>query len=71
MMTKPKDTSGRIGDFEKLYTTDEVAELFAVSKYTIRDWIRSGKLTALKFNNTWRITHSEIIRLGGKRHGDG
>lgn len=33
---------------EKVYTCKEVAEKYRVSEFTIREWIKSGKLKAVR-----------------------
>jgi putative resolvase len=44
----------------RFYTTDEVAEMFSVTNYTVRDWIREGKLKAVKINGYWRISRDSL-----------
>lgn len=48
---------------EKLYTTDEVAELFKVTPYTVRNWIKAGRVKALKHGKSYKITQTELTRL--------
>jgi excisionase family DNA binding protein len=36
-------------------TPQETAELLRVDRRTIYNWIRTGKLKAIKFGDTWRI----------------
>lgn len=45
---------------EKFYTPKEVAEILKLSDYTIGDYIRSGKLKAIKFGRVWRISESQL-----------
>lgn len=49
---------------DKLYTISEVAKIFKCSTKTIRNWIKGGKLNAIRIGNgTIRISESEIERL--------
>ena len=41
----------------------EVAEIFGVHWQTIRNWIKSGKIRAVKIEGTVRIPEEEIERL--------
>lgn len=47
----------------KFYTTTEVAAIFSVKPYTVRAWIKEGKVKAAKVNGDWRIREDEITRL--------
>lgn len=41
----------------------ETAAIFGVAELTVRRWIDSGKLKAIKIGRTIRITDEEIERL--------
>ena len=45
---------------EKFYTSKEVAEILKLSNYTIGEYIRSGKLKAIKFGRVWRISENQL-----------
>ena len=47
-------------DFEKIYTTDQAAEVLQINVQTLRKWIREGKLTASKLGNDYRLTGSDL-----------
>ncbi len=49
---------------EQYYTTTEVAKLFVVRPRTVQQWIKNGKLRAIKINGFWRVAKSEVVRLG-------
>lgn len=58
---------------EKLYTTKEAAEIFGVTIYTMREWLRTGVLEGVKIGKTkkhWRIPESELTRAVKEKHGD-
>jgi excisionase family DNA binding protein len=44
----------------ELLTIDEAAKILKVSKRTVYEWIRTGKLDAVKAGTLWRI-HQEAI----------
>lgn len=41
---------------EKVYTVDDIMEILTVSRETVYNWIRSGKLTAIRLGRQYRIT---------------
>ena len=50
----------------KLYTPDEVAELLRVHPATVRRWIGSGQVHAIRLpGGNYRITEAELDRLRG------
>jgi len=42
------------------YYLDEVAAKFQVNERTVRRWITSGKLEAMKWGGRWLIAESDI-----------
>jgi excisionase family DNA binding protein len=42
------------------YYLDEVADYFKVNERTVRRWITSGKLEAMKWGGRWLIAESDI-----------
>ncbi|MNN58232.1 Helix-turn-helix domain protein [compost metagenome] len=45
----------------KLYSIDEVSEMFKVDRKTIERWIKDEKLTAMKLAGTlWRIREKDL-----------
>lgn len=47
----------------RLLTVNESAEVYGVSPYTIRLWIRKGLLHAIKLGRLVRIQQSELERF--------
>jgi excisionase family DNA binding protein len=45
---------------EPMYTVEEVAERFKVKDITVREWLRTGKLTGIKTGRLWRIRQEDI-----------
>lgn len=57
---------------EELLTVPEVAAMFAVTSYTVREWLRSDtvSLTGRKGkNNQWRIPRPEAERYARELYG--
>ena len=44
----------------KVYTPDEVRELLHVTLRTVYNYIREGKLKAVKIGKYWRITQKNL-----------
>ena len=44
----------------KLYTIEEIADLFKVTHRAVYKWINAGKLTAFKVGREWRITEEGL-----------
>ena len=47
----------------RLLSTDEVAELLAVSPKTVRRWIAEGELPAVTLHRQWRVRAVELDHL--------
>lgn len=43
-----------------MLTINEVAELLAFYPVTIRDWVRAGKLPAVRIAGQWRFDPAEL-----------
>lgn len=51
----------------KSYTIRQASSVLEMSVRTLREWIRNGKIKAVKYpgSNIWRIPESEITRIVG------
>lgn len=47
----------------RLLSTEQVADALAVTPKTVRRWITSGELPAVKLHRQWRIRADELERL--------
>jgi excisionase family DNA binding protein len=45
---------------EKLYTPEEVAERLHLSRLTVMDHLRAGRLKGVKAGRFWRITEEDL-----------
>jgi excisionase family DNA binding protein len=48
-----------------LLTASQAAEALSASSQSVRNWIRSGRLLAVRIGNRFRIPRTEIDRLRG------
>ena len=44
----------------KMYTCADVAERYGVKIITVWDWIRKGKLSAIKIGRDYRVSEEDI-----------
>jgi excisionase family DNA binding protein len=47
----------------KLYTTDQVAQLFQTSRRTVQYWIHIGQLEAIRIGREWRVEAEALQKL--------
>lgn len=45
------------------YTPKEVSSLLGVHYQTVMNWVRSGKLRAVKIGQLWKISKEALIEL--------
>lgn len=45
---------------DRLYTCAEVAERYGVKKRTVWEWIRTGKLRAVRVGKLYRVYESDL-----------
>lgn len=43
------------------YTIEEAAAIIKVDRRTIFNWLRDGKLKAVKFGDSWRIPRAAVF----------
>lgn len=46
--------------FEALMTIDEIADYLKVKKRTVYDWVKKGKIPAIKTVGQWRFKREKI-----------
>lgn len=62
-MSQPIDLS------QPMMSVADIANIFRVSKYTVREWIKAGDLEAAKFGREWRATREQVTAFARKRYG--
>jgi excisionase family DNA binding protein len=45
---------------ERLFSVEEVAERLGMSKWTITDWLKAGRLKGSKIGKFWRVKESDL-----------
>jgi putative molybdopterin biosynthesis protein len=55
-----KKPRSRISPEERAYTTDEVAQHLNVSRRSVQQWIKAGKLAAMRFGREYRIEAQDL-----------
>lgn len=49
----------------------DIAEMFGVTPYTVRVWLREGQIEgAVQINKRWRIRRSAVEAFANQKHGD-
>ena len=56
-------------EHEKLMTIDEVADYLQVKKRTVYDWLKKGKIPAIKTVGQWRFKYEQIDEWLQQQHG--
>ncbi|WP_352416106.1 helix-turn-helix domain-containing protein [Oscillibacter ruminantium] len=54
----------------KLYTCEEVANRYGVKTLTVWDWIRKGRLSAIKMPKGYRISEEALREYEGRGEGE-
>jgi excisionase family DNA binding protein len=53
---------------EKTFSCEDVAERYGVKKITVWDWIRKGKLNAIKTGKIYRIRATDLEEFENARN---
>lgn len=51
------------GERDKIYGVDDLAGFFGVTKKTIWEWCKRGKLPAFKIGKEWKVRVSDLNRI--------
>jgi excisionase family DNA binding protein len=49
-----------MADKDPVLTPEQVAERLHISRLTVGNWLRSGKLKGVKVGRLWRVRESEL-----------
>lgn len=55
---------------KEYYSTIEVSNIFKVSRITIFNWIKTGKIKATKIGRNYVVPHSSVVEKLGHKIGD-
>lgn len=50
------------------FTVPEIANIFEVTAETVRKWIASGDLKAMKFGNRMRVSKSDLVAFSKDKY---
>lgn len=48
---------------ETIYDADKLAKFFGVTKPTVRDWCKKGKLPAFKIGKEWKVRVIDLQKI--------
>lgn len=51
-------------------SSDKIAELFDVTGYTARGWLREGLIKGIKVNGRWKARKSEVMKFANEKYGE-
>lgn len=52
-----------------LHSVTTVAKMFGVEEATVRAWIKTGKIKAVKVLGRWKVPNSEVVRIANEEFG--
>ena len=55
---------------DKFLTPKEVADIFGVRTYAVREWLKTGKIKGVKIESQWRIQKSVVQAYAQKKYGE-
>ena len=56
---------------DKIFTVKEVADIFQVTEYTVREWLKDEKLVGFKIpGHQWRINEAEVRKFANQQYGE-
>ena len=56
------DTDKNVSEI-KLYTLEELTDMLNVTVYTLRNYVKSGKLKAAKIGGKWRVSEENLKKF--------
>ena len=57
-----KNTDKNVSEI-KLYTLEELTDMLNVTVYTLRNYVKSGKLKAAKIGGKWRVSEENLKKF--------
>ncbi len=55
--------------FDQLYTLAEIADYCQVTVWTVRDWVKAGRLVAAKVGRAYLVSESDLKTFLIERYG--
>ena len=57
----------RLATYDRALTTEELATIWCMRPWTVRQWLRTGKLVGYRISNEWRVDAADAIEFWEKR----
>jgi len=57
----------RLATYDRALTTEELAAVWNGRPWTVRQWLRTGKLVGYRISNEWRVDPADAIEFWEKR----
>lgn len=54
---------------EKYYSTAEIEKILGISKWTLREWLKAGKIKGTKIGKQWRVSQESLQAFLQEQHG--
>ena len=51
-------------------SVNDVAKIFNVRPYAVRQWLKDGKLKGVKIESQWRVQKSVVIKFAQDAYGE-
>lgn len=55
---------------DKLVRVSDVARAFDVTDYTVREWLKAGKMKGTKINGHWRVSEQAMKNYAQEVYGE-
>lgn len=49
---------------------NEISRFFDVQPYTVRVWLKAGKMNPIKHGNRWKVRYSDMLEYSRELYGD-
>jgi len=56
-----------VGKQETIYSAEKLARFLGVTKATIREWCKQGKLPGFKIGKEWKVRTTDLQKLIGQK----
>jgi excisionase family DNA binding protein len=57
----------RLAKYDRALTTEEIADVWNVRAWTVRQWLRAGKLVGYRISNEWRVDAADALEFWERR----
>jgi hypothetical protein len=57
----------RLAKYDRALTTGELAAIWSVRPWTLREWLRAGKLAEYRISNEWHVDAADALEFWERR----